>query len=138
MISEGLAYSKPGVIELLRAWSPDLPNGSVPGIRCRTQATIDHLAWDLDKRVVTTTISSLKDQWVTLYVRQGIKSLEADTETKPSEHGDIARKINVSKGSPVQVPFSYHGSEVTGPFHLARKKLLSWGIFPSKSSTPLV
>ena len=103
MISEGLVYSKPGVIELLPAWSRELPNGSVQGIRCRTQATVDHLAWDLDAKVVSGTISSLKDQWITLYVRQGIKSFEADTEIKPSEHGDIARKIYVSKASPVQV-----------------------------------
>lgn len=103
MISEGLVYSKPGVIELLPAWSPALPNGSVQGIRCRTQATVDMLAWDLDKRAVSATIASSKDQWITLYMRQGIKSLEADTEASFSEHGDIARRLFLRKASPVRV-----------------------------------
>jgi len=73
-------YPEPGVIELLPAWSPDLPNGSVQGIRCRTQATVDSLVWDLERKEVTATISSLKDRWITLYARQGIRAIETDTE----------------------------------------------------------
>jgi len=103
MISEGLVYSKPGVIELLPAWLPALPNGSVQGIRCRTQATVDNLEWDLNKRVVSATIASVRDQWVTLYMRQGIKSLEANTKVKRSEYGDIARRLLLQKESPVRV-----------------------------------
>lgn len=106
MISEGLVYSRPGIIELLPAWSPDLPNGSVQGIRCRTQATVDRLEWDLDKEEVSATISSLKDQWVTLYLRQGIKSLEANAEVVPSEHGAIARRIYLRKVWPVHLTAS--------------------------------
>ncbi|MBN2476703.1 MAG: glycoside hydrolase N-terminal domain-containing protein [Pirellulales bacterium] len=103
LISEALVYSKPGVIELLPAWSPDLPNGSVQGVRCRTQTTVDSLQWDLDKKLVVATISSLKDQWIALYARQGITSVKADTEIEPSECGSIARRILLKQEKPVQV-----------------------------------
>jgi len=103
LVSEALVYSKPGVIELLPAWSPDLPNGSMQGIRCRTQATVESLEWDLEKKEVTATISSFKDQWITLLLRQGIKSIKADTEIEPSEHNSIAREVLLKKGRPVQV-----------------------------------
>jgi hypothetical protein len=103
LVSEALVYSRPGVIELLPAWSPDLPNGSVQGIRCRTQATVDSLVWDLEKKEVAATISPLKDRWITLYARQGIRTIETDTEVKPSEHGRIARKILLQRGKPVMV-----------------------------------
>jgi len=36
-------------------------------------------------------------------MRQGIKSLEADTEVKRSEHDDIARKLLLRKALPVRV-----------------------------------
>lgn len=103
LVSEALVYSKPGVIELLPAWSPDLPHGSVQGIRCRTQATVESLEWDLDKKVVMTTISSLKDQWVTLFLRQGIKSLDTDGMVKPSDDGRIARQVYLQKRQPVRL-----------------------------------
>lgn len=102
-VSEALVYSKPGVIELLPAWSPELPAGSVEGIRCRTQATVESLRWDLDRKVVSATISSRKDQWVTLFARQGIESISTDAELKPSGFGDIARRIHLRKEPPVQI-----------------------------------
>ncbi|MFD2255481.1 glycoside hydrolase N-terminal domain-containing protein [Luteolibacter algae] len=103
MISEALVYSKPGVIELLPAWSPDLPNGSIHGIRSRSQASIDSLVWDLEKKRVTTVITSLTDQWITLYVRQGIASIKTDAEMKPAEPQNIARMVHLKKGEPVRL-----------------------------------
>ncbi|VGO18873.1 glycosyl hydrolase family 95 catalytic domain-containing protein [Pontiella sulfatireligans] len=103
LLAEALVYSEPGVIELLPAWSPKLPNGSISGIRCRTQATVDSLEWDLDKMQTAATITSLKDQWVTVYLRQGIKELKTNAETESSEHGSIARKVFLKKGTPVRL-----------------------------------
>ncbi|TWT78877.1 hypothetical protein CA13_02740 [Planctomycetes bacterium CA13] len=103
VISEALVYSNPSVIELLPAWSSKIPIGSIKGIRCRTQATVDSLNWDLNEKEVTATISSLKDQWVTLYLRQGIKSIEADTEVTTSQQGHIARKVFLQKGRSVRL-----------------------------------
>ena len=103
MISEATVYSKPSVIELLPAWSIDIPVGSIDGIRCRTQATVESLQWDLNNKVVTATISSLKDQWITLYMRQGIKEWKTSAEVKSSEHGSIARRIYLKKSQPVKV-----------------------------------
>ncbi len=61
------------------------------------------MAWDLDKKLVMVTISSLKDQWVVLYMRQGIKSIETSAEIKPSKHGAIARRVLLQKALPVVV-----------------------------------
>ncbi len=47
---EMLIYSRPGVIGLLPAMPASLSSGTVKGIVCRTQATIDNLTWDLHAR----------------------------------------------------------------------------------------
>lgn len=103
MISEGLVYSRPGVIELLPAWSPELPSGAIQGIRTRTQASVESLEWDLVEKQISASITSLKDQWITLFARQGIASIEADTEVKSSEHEGIARQLLLKAGTPVRL-----------------------------------
>jgi len=102
-VSEALVYSKPGVIELLPAWSRKLPAGSVKGILCRGQAKVDLLQWDLQRKSVKATLSSTKDQRVTLFARQGIASITADAQLKASEHRSIARELHLKKGQPVTV-----------------------------------
>jgi hypothetical protein len=79
IIMEMLAYSRPGVIELLPALPPSLVRGSINGMLARTFARIDRLAWDMDARTVDATISSVRTQDITLIVRHGIEEISAPT-----------------------------------------------------------
>jgi hypothetical protein len=73
IMMEMLAYSRPGVIELLPALPPSLVRGSMNGMLARTFARIDKLAWDMDARTVDVTITSVRKQDITLIVRHGIE-----------------------------------------------------------------
>jgi hypothetical protein len=77
IIMEMLAYSRPGVIELLPALPPSLLKGSINGMLARTFARIDNLSWDMEARTVDVTITSLKKQDVTLIARHGIEEISA-------------------------------------------------------------
>ena len=75
IIMEMLAYSRPGVIEVLPALPATLEKGSINGMLVRTFAKIDHLAWDMQARTVDLTITSLKKQDITLIARYGIDDI---------------------------------------------------------------
>ena len=79
IMMEMLAYSRPGVIELLPALPPSLVRGSMNGMLARTFARIDKLAWDMDARTVDVTITSVRKQDITLIVRHGIEEISAPT-----------------------------------------------------------
>jgi hypothetical protein len=57
---EMLAYSRPGVIEVLPALPPSLVKGSMNGMLLRTFARLDKLAWDMEARTVDLTVTSVK------------------------------------------------------------------------------
>ena len=71
---EMLAYSRPGVIEVLPALPPSLVKGSMNGMLLRTFARLDKLAWDMEARTVDLTVTSVKKQDVTLIARYGIEA----------------------------------------------------------------
>ena len=77
IIMEMLAYSSPGVIEVLPALPPSLEKGSINGLLARTFARINKLTWDLQKRTVDISITSLKKQDITLIARYGIDDISA-------------------------------------------------------------
>jgi hypothetical protein len=77
IVMEMLAYSRPGVIEVLPALPPSLVKGSISGMLARTFARIDKLAWDMDARTVDLTVTSVKKQDVTLIARHGIEAINA-------------------------------------------------------------
>ncbi len=77
IIMEMLAYSRPGVIEVLPALPPSLAKGSINGMLARTFARIDKLSWDMEARTVDLTIASLKKQDITLIARYGIEDISA-------------------------------------------------------------
>jgi alpha-L-fucosidase 2 len=74
---EMLAYSRPGVLEVLPALPPSLEKGSINGMLVQTFAKIDKLTWDMSERKVDLTISSLKNQDITLISRYGIVDISA-------------------------------------------------------------
>ena len=77
IMMEMLAYSRPGVIEVLPALPPSLTKGAINGMLLRTFARLDKLAWDMEARTVDLTITSVKKQNVTLIARQGIEQISA-------------------------------------------------------------
>jgi hypothetical protein len=73
---EMLAYSRPGIIEILPALPASLVKGSIKGMLARTFARIDNLKWDMQDRTVDITITSLKKQDITLIARHGIENIK--------------------------------------------------------------
>lgn len=77
IIMEMLLYSRPGMIEMLPALPPLLVKGSINGMLARTYARINKLTWDMQERTVDITITSLKNQDITLITRYGIDDISA-------------------------------------------------------------
>jgi len=79
ILMEMLAYTRPGVIEVLPALPSLLKKGSIKGMLARTFARINNLTWDMQARTVNLTITSLKKQDITLIARYGIEYISATT-----------------------------------------------------------
>ncbi len=105
IIMEMLAYSRPGVIELLPALPPSLAKGSINGMLLRTFARLDKLAWDMEARTVDVTIISLKKQDVILIVRHGIENISVSSgalSAKPKS-GAADCELHLPEGKPVEI-----------------------------------
>jgi len=83
----------------------------------RTFARIDSLAWDMQARTADLTITSLKDQEITLIVRHGIEKISAPAgvlrKTPPPEATSC--ELRLKKGEPVRLHLT-----------LGRHKPLDW------------
>jgi alpha-L-fucosidase 2 len=117
IMMEMLAYSRPGVIELLPALPPSLLKGSINGMLARTFARIDKLAWDMEARTVDVTITSVRKQDITLIVRHGIEEISAPA-------GVLAAALQKDKANcdlhlPEKVPVKIH-------LKLGRHEPLEW------------
>jgi hypothetical protein len=77
IMMEMLAYSRPGVIEVLPALPETLEKGSIDGMLLRTFARLDKLTWNMDARTVELTVTSFRKQDVTLIARYGIEEIKA-------------------------------------------------------------
>ncbi|MCU0456454.1 MAG: glycoside hydrolase family 95 protein [Bacteroidales bacterium] len=77
IIMEMIAYSRPGLIEVLPALPSSIPKGAIYGLLARTFARINRLSWDMQQRTVDITITSLKEQYITLIARYGIENISA-------------------------------------------------------------
>jgi len=105
IIMEMLAYSRPGVIEVLPALAPSLVKGSINGMLLRTFARLDKLTWDIEARTVDITITSLRKQDVTLIARHGIEGISAPTgvlAAKP-EPGTANCDLHLPEGKQVEI-----------------------------------
>jgi alpha-L-fucosidase 2 len=105
IIMEMLAYSRPGVIEILPALPPSLGIGSIKGILARTFARIDKLAWDMQARTVDLTITSLKKQNITLIVRYGIEEISVPPGILAAtlQQGKADCEIHLPEKKPVNI-----------------------------------
>lgn len=105
IIMEMLAYSRPGVIEVLPALPPSLVKGSINGMLLRTAAKLDKLAWNMEKQTVDLTVTSLKNQDVTLMARYGIEEITASSGVlvaKP-QSGEATCDLHLPEGKPVKI-----------------------------------
>jgi alpha-L-fucosidase 2 len=105
IMMEMLAYSRPGVIEVLPALPPSLMKGSINGMQLHTFARLDKLAWDMDARTVDLTVTSVKKQDVTLIARYGIVKISAPSNvlaTKPKS-GQAGCDLHLPEGKPVEI-----------------------------------
>jgi hypothetical protein len=105
IIMEMLAYSRPGVIEVLPALPPSLVKGSINGMLARTFAKIDKLAWDMEARTVDLAITSVRKQDVTLIARYGIEGISASAgvlAAKP-QRGRANCDLHLPEGKQVEI-----------------------------------
>jgi hypothetical protein len=105
IIMEMLAYSRPGVIEVLPALPPSLVKGSISGMLARTFVRIDKLAWDMEARTVELTVTSVKKQDVTLIARYGIEAIAAPAGVlaAPLQAGKANIDVHLPEKKPVTV-----------------------------------
>ncbi len=105
IIMEMLAYSRPGVIEVLPALPSSLVKGSVNGMLARTFARIDKLSWDMNARTVDVTITSVIKQDITLIARYGINDINAPAGILVSTHqsGKADCDLHLPKNKPVEL-----------------------------------
>jgi alpha-L-fucosidase 2 len=105
IMMEMLAYSRPGVIELLPALPPTLVRGSIDGMLLRTFARLDKLAWNMNTRTVNLTVTSVRRQDVTLIARYGIEEISVSPEVlaaKPKS-GEATCDLHLPEGKQVEV-----------------------------------
>jgi hypothetical protein len=105
IMMEMLAYSRPGVVEVLPALPPSLVKGSMNGMLLRTFARLNKLAWDMEARTVDLTITSVRKQNVTLIARHGIEAVSASLgalAAKPQSN-KAACDLRLPEGKPVEV-----------------------------------
>jgi len=105
IMMEMLAYSRPGVIEVLPALPPSLIKGSINGMLLRTFARLDKLDWNMDAGTVDFTVTSVRKQDVTLIARYGIEGISATSgvlAAKP-QSGEATCDLHLPEGKPVEV-----------------------------------
>ncbi len=105
ILIEMLAYSRPGVIEVLPALPPSLVKGAINGMLLRSFARLDKLAWDMEAGTVDLTVTSARKQDVTLMARQGIESVTAPAgvlAAKP-QPGSAVCDLHLPQAKPVEI-----------------------------------
>jgi alpha-L-fucosidase 2 len=106
IMMEMLAYSRPGVIEVLPALPETLVRGSISGMLARTFARIDKLTWDMEARTVELQVTSLRKQDITLIARHGIEEINASSAgvlAAPLKRGTAMCDLHLPEGKPVTV-----------------------------------
>jgi len=103
IMMEMLAYSRPGVIEVLPALPDTLEKGAINGMLLRTFARLDKMSWDMDARTVDLTVTSFRKQDVTLIARYGIEDIDASAGVLAGalKRGAADCTLHLPEGKPV-------------------------------------
>jgi len=117
IMMEMLAYSRPGVIEVLPALPETLVKGSISGMLAKSFARLDKLAWDMEARTVELTVTSFRGQDLTLIARYGIEKITAPggVLAKKPEPGALSCQLHLPKDKAVRMVLT-----------LGRRKPLDW------------
>jgi alpha-L-fucosidase 2 len=104
IIMEMLLYSRPGVIEVLPALPHTLVKGAISGMLARTSARINKLTWDMHERTVDITITSLKNQDITLIARYGIENISTPSGILGRfRKGNADCELHLPENKPVEI-----------------------------------
>jgi alpha-L-fucosidase 2 len=105
IMMEMLAYSRPGIIEVLPALPPSLVKGSMNGTLLHTFARLDKLTWDMEARTVDITITSKRKQDVTLIARYGIEEITAPDGILAAKPKAVTANcdLHLPEGKPVEI-----------------------------------
>jgi alpha-L-fucosidase 2 len=105
IMMEMLAYSRPGVLEVLPALPETLGKGSIVGMLLRTFARLDKLTWNMDARTVDLTVTSFRKQDVTLIARYGIEDIKAPAGVlaAPLKPDTANCDLHLPEGKPVSI-----------------------------------
>lgn len=104
IMMEMLAYSRPGVVELLPALPLSLLKGSISGMLARTFARIDKFSWDMETRTADLKITSLKKQDITLLCRYGIEDISASEGVVGAfKKGQADCELHLPENEPVEL-----------------------------------
>jgi len=105
IMMEMLLYSRPGVIEVLPALPETLVEGSINGMLARTYARVNKLAWNMETRTVELTVTSFREQDVTLIARYGIENITASAGVlaAPIKPGTANCDLHLRDGNPVTI-----------------------------------
>lgn len=105
IVMEMLLYSRPGVIEVLPALPEALVKGSINGMLARTYARVNKLAWNMDTRTVELTVTSYREQNITLIARYGIEEIGAPAGVlaTPLQRGTASCELHLPEGKAVDI-----------------------------------
>lgn len=105
ILMEMICGSRSGIVELLPALPASLSKGSIQGMLVRSFAKIDKLSWDLDALTEEVTITSLREQKITLVVWHGIQSVTDPDKilAKAVPPGATACELHLPKGRAVSL-----------------------------------
>jgi hypothetical protein len=106
VVLEALVYSRPGVIGLLPAWSEKIPIGSVSNVLCRTAASVDNLAWNLENDSISATITSKKDQAVEIQLPRKVAAFQAQG-CKVMSRSDESALIGLRAGKTAKLSIQF-------------------------------
>jgi alpha-L-fucosidase 2 len=104
IMMEMLAYSRPGVIEVLPALPESLTRGSIDGMLLRTFARLTKFSWNMEARTVDLTVTSFRKQDVTLIARYGIEGITATPGVLASfKPGNANCELRLPEGKQVEI-----------------------------------
>ncbi|MGN0243818.1 MAG: glycosyl hydrolase family 95 catalytic domain-containing protein [Lachnospiraceae bacterium] len=116
VITEGLLYSNTGEIELFPSLVPDFQSGKMTGFMTRSNAGIDELTWNIEKKELSVTLTSNKDE-NEIKLKSDLSYTDVlvndtPTEVQFDENGDKYIPLTLSAGQSVTVDYTL--ATVTG------------------------
>ncbi|QQQ73957.1 glycoside hydrolase N-terminal domain-containing protein [Saccharothrix sp. 6-C] len=117
VLAEALAYSRPGVLEILPALPAQLARGTITGVRARGRIHVHTFTWDLAARTAALSVTSAVDQDVTLISRPGMASVATSAPVAASPLGGHAREVTLVAGRRTDLTVSLPATSLPTGWH---------------------